>query len=210
MDSTQYVRSTFIKEDGLLRSITNGLIEHDMPQISVSPEIGKTIYMLTKIAGVRNILEIGTLGGYSTIWLARALPEDGKIITLELKKKHSDFAMQNIREAGLSDKVEFLIGDAADTLKQVEASGDKFDLFFIDADKIQYRHYLDVALGMANPGALILFDNMLLQGRVYDFGDTNPAATALRDLNNFIANHPKLESMLIAIGDGLGVCRFKG
>src|SRR3954468_15860351 len=101
----EYVRSLFADEDEILKGIAAGLNERDMPQISVPPEVGKTLYLLAKISGAKKVLEIGALGGYSTIWLARALPEDGKVISLELEQKHADFAMENIAKAGLDSRV---------------------------------------------------------------------------------------------------------
>ncbi|RAL25906.1 O-methyltransferase [Thermoflavimicrobium daqui] len=209
MTANDYIRSLFVKEDEVQKSIEQGLTERNMPQISVPPEVGQTLYLLAKISGAKKILEIGALGGYSSIWLAKALPLDGKLISLELKQEHADFAIENIQKAGLDQKVSLLVGDASEILDRLEKNGEKFDFFFIDADKLNFVHYVEKAIQLSKPGAIITLDNLLLGGRILDEADQNPAPTAVRQVNQMIAQDPRLESMLLTIGDGLGIARVK-
>ncbi|SFJ07693.1 O-methyltransferase [Thermoflavimicrobium dichotomicum] len=209
MKEVEYIRSLFVKEDEVQRSIEQGLAERGMPQISVPPEVGQTLYLLAKIVGAKKILEIGALGGYSSIWLAKALPADGKLISLELKQEHADFALENVQKAGLGDKAEFRVGDAKELLESLKVEGEKFDFFFIDADKPNYVYYLEKAIELAQPGAIITLDNLLFGGRVLDPSDDNPAPNALRKVNQMLANDPRLESILLTIGDGVGLARVK-
>ncbi|MFC4546083.1 O-methyltransferase [Paenactinomyces guangxiensis] len=180
-----------------------------MPQISVPSEVGKTLYLLAKISGAKRILEIGALGGYSTIWLARALPRTGKVVSLEISQKHADFAKENIEKAGLSSLVTYQVGNARESLEQLIRQGEKFDFFFIDADKPSYIYYLEKAIELANPGAIITADNLLQSGRIFDEEDQGPSPQTIRKFNRQIATDPRLESILLTIGDGLGVCRVK-
>ncbi len=209
MQEKEYVRSLFVQEDEVLKGIAAGLAERDMPQISVPPEVGKTLYLLTKISGAKKVLEIGTLGGYSTIWLARALPEDGKVVSLELKQKHADFAMENLTKAGLDTRVSFMVGDAADSLSQLTQRNERFQFIFIDADKMNYLHYLEKAIELAEPGAIIAADNLFMGGKILDESYQGPSPVAVREFNRRIATDPRLESILLTIGDGLGICRVK-
>lgn len=210
MSSKLYIRSLFAKEDNVLKSISSGLDERSFPQISVPAEIGKTLYLLVKIAGAKNILEVGALGGYSSIWLARALPKDGKVISLELDETHARFARENIQSAGLGDKVQFIVGDANESIEELIATGKKFDFFFIDADKSNYLTYLEKSIQLATPGAVIVADNLFQEGRIFDEQDESPSPVAIREFNLKISSDPRLDSIILPIGDGLGVCRVKG
>ena len=140
-----------------------------MPDISVSPVLGKFLHMLAKLKGARRILEIGTLGGYSTIWLARALPENGQLITLEIDPKHARIARRNLARAMLLGVAEVREGPAADLLRQLIAAGEPpFDMIFIDADKESYPEYFELSLKLSRPGTLIAADNVIRAGRVLD------------------------------------------
>ncbi len=209
MQKVEYIRKLFVKENDVLRSIEDGLAQRGFPQISVPSEVGKTLSLLVKITGAKHILEIGALGGYSTIWLAEALPEDGTLTSLELKQEHADFAMENVRKAGLAEKVTFLVGDASKTLTTLKDTGRKFDFFFIDADKPNYVHYLEKSIQLAHSGSVITLDNLFHGGRVLDESDQNPAPNALRQVNQMLASDPRLESMILPIGDGVGLARVK-
>lgn len=209
MRETEYVRSLFVDEDEVLKSIASGLEEREMPQISVPPEVGKTLYLLAKMSGAKRVLEIGALGGYSTIWLARALPEAGKVISLEISQKHADFAAENVAKAGLEDRVAFLVGDAMKSLEELARKGERFDFVFIDADKPNYINYLEKAIQLSEPGAVIAADNLFQHGRIFDENDQAPSPRTIRKFNSQIAGDPRLESILLTIGDGLGVCRVK-
>lgn len=209
MGPKEYINSLFVSEDDVLASIEKGLIERGMPKISVPPEVGKTIYLLAKMVGAKRILEIGALGGYSTIWLARALPEDGQVVSLELSSAHAAFAQENVQRAGVGDRVTFCVGDAQESLKRLELQGETFDFFFIDADKENYPTYLESAFRLAHPGAIIAADNTLQKGRVFNPDDERPSTKAIRTFNRALATDPRLEAMLLAIGDGLAVARIK-
>ncbi|TCS94717.1 O-methyltransferase [Hazenella coriacea] len=209
MSEKEYIRSLFVHEDEILYSIYKGLEERELPQISVPPEIGKTLYLLVKMSGAKKICEIGALGGYSTIWLARAIPEDGQVLSLENRQAHADFAIENVEKAGLSSRVTFMVNDAMEILTDFVQKEEKFDFFFIDADKPNYINYLEKAIQLARPGTIITADNLLQSGRIFDLEDQGPSPTTVRQFNEKIATDPRLESILLPIGDGLGICRVK-
>lgn len=209
MSQVQYIRSLFAREDEVLRSIEGGLAKRGMPQISVPPETGKTLYLLAKICGARDILEIGALGGYSTIWLARALPKEGRLISLELREEHAAYALENVDRAGVGEQVEFRIGDASELLDALEGETASFDFIFIDADKGRYVDYLERAIRLARPGAVITADNALRGGRVWDESDRTPSTEAIRRFNEALSRDSRLESILLPVGDGLAVARVR-
>lgn len=206
----EYIQNIFVEELPGQSNIYDRLRENGLPQISVPKEVGKFLYLLVKISGAKKILEIGALGGYSTTWLARALPEHGKVLSLELKEEHVRLANTAVRECQLEEKVEFRAGDAGENMGKLIEEGEKFDLFFIDADKPNYMNYLSRALDLANPGALIVADNLLLRGRIFNPEDQNPSAVSIRKVNEWLAKDPRVESILIPLGDGVGVARVKG
>jgi predicted O-methyltransferase YrrM len=202
-----YLRNLFVDELPGQRKIAERLAEHGLPLISVPGEIGKLLYLLVKMSGAKRVLEIGALAGYSTTWLARALPENGKVLSIELKEEHVQLAAQAVKECGLDGKVSFLTGDAKIHLQNLIDQNEQFDFFFIDADKPNYLTYLEAALELAIPGALVVADNLLLGGRIFCEEDQNPSAVSIRKVNRFLAEEPRLESLIIPIGDGLGIAR---
>jgi predicted O-methyltransferase YrrM len=160
------------------------------------------------------VLEIGTLGGYSTTWLARALPPDGKLITLELDSKHADVARRNLDRNGVGDRVEIRIGRAIDSLRKMIAAGEAaFDVIFIDADKPSYLDYLNLALQLSQPGTIILADNTIRNGRVMEANPPEENARSARAYNDAIASHPQLDSIVLPIIreaiDGLAISIVK-
>ncbi|MFD6435425.1 O-methyltransferase [Streptomyces venezuelae] len=180
-------------------ALTTALRDSDtagLPQIAVAPNQGKLLHLLAHIQGARRVLEIGTLGGYSTIWLARALPADGRVITLEYNPAHADVARGNIARAGLDKIVEVRVGPALDSLTALGAEHaahpDPFDLVFIDADKANNARYLEWALQLTRPGSLIILDNVVRGGAVTDAASTDPAVLGTRSALELIAEHPKL------------------
>lgn len=179
-----------------------------LPAIHVSPNEGKLLYLLAKIAGARRMLEIGLLGGYSALWLASALPDDGKLVSLELNAEFAAVARRNLQRAGLLPKVEIRVGDARQLLAQMPKEP-AFDLVFIDADKESYPAYLDFALRLTHPGSLILADNVLR--RALDGDEADPAVRGIREFNRRLAAHPALETILLPILrkeiDGLAIAR---
>lgn len=204
-----YVQQLFVKEDEVLRSIEPGLSERGMPQISVSPNVGKTLHMLVRITGARRVLEIGTLGGYSTIWLSRALPEDGRLVSLELSANHAAFARENVERAGLTDRVEIRVGDAKESLQQLADEGETFDFFLIDADKESYLTYWEWALRLARPGAVITADNALLHDLIFEENVEDERARAILRFNEAVSRDDRVEAMLLPFGDGLLVAQVK-
>jgi caffeoyl-CoA O-methyltransferase len=171
-----------------------------MPEIQVSPNQGRLLYLLAKISGARRVLEIGTLAGYSTTWLARALPDDGRVISLELDQRHADVAHRNLVRADVASRVTIRVGRAADTLRDlIDRREAPFDFIFIDADKPGYMAYLELALQLSRPGTVILADNVIRNGAVMDDSPSDDNARAARAFNAAVATHPQLESIILPI-----------
>ena len=168
-------------------------LAHDLPQIDVSPLQGKLLHLLARAVGARRILELGTLGGYSTIWLARALPEDGALVTIEYEPRHAEVARANLEHAGLAHLVDVRVGAGLDVLPELDGP---FDLVFIDADKTGTADYLDWAVRLGRPGTLVVADNVVRDGRVLEPGDDASAAGALRGIEA-LAAHPRLDGTAI-------------
>lgn len=180
-------------DEALARNAAEGL-----PAIDVSPAQGKLLHILARSIGAWRILEVGTLGGYSTIWLARALPDHGVLVTLEIDPHHAEVARANLDAAGVGDKVEIRVGPAVEMLTRMEAEGEgPFDLVFIDADKPNNVAYLKAALAIARPGSLIIVDNVVREGRVTDASSTDAAILGTRALFDVIAAEPRLTATAI-------------
>ncbi|MHB9862217.1 O-methyltransferase [Streptomyces sp. YIM S03343] len=169
-----------------------------LPQVAVTAPQGKLLHLLAQIQGARNILEIGTLGGYSTIWLARALPDGGRLVSLEYSARHAEVALRNIARAGLAERVEVRVGPAVESLpKLAEERPAPFDLVFIDADKANNAHYLEWALKLTRAGSLIVVDNVVRGGRVTDADSTAPDVRGTRAALELIGAHPRLTGTAI-------------
>ena len=169
--------------------------EAKLPAIDVSATQGKFLYLLAKIHGARRILEVGTLGGYSTIWLARALPEDGKLVTLEIEKRHADVALKNVERAGVAARVELRLAPAAESLAALVKEGaEPFDLIFIDADKPNNPVYLEWALRLARPGTVLIVDNVIREGAVIEAESTDASVRGTRKLFDLMAANPRLDA----------------
>ena len=196
----QYIEALFVASDPVL---AQGLSDADaagLPQIQISPNQGKLLYLLTKISGARRTLEIGTLAGYSTTWLARALPDGGMITSLELDQKHADVARKNVDRAGVGARVTIHVGPAEQTLQRlIEQRVPKFDLIFIDADKPGYPRYLDLSLQLSRPGTIVLADNLIRDGGVMDPVPKEENARAARAFNAILAADARLESIIIPV-----------
>jgi caffeoyl-CoA O-methyltransferase len=208
-----YVEELFAPPDPALETALRRSREAGLPEIHVSPNEGVLLRLLAEIAGARRILEIGTLGGYSTIYMARALPEGGSLVSLELDERHAEVARDNVAEAGLEDKVELRVGDAKALLaRMVEDGEEPFDLTFIDADKGGYPEYLEWALRLSRPGSLILAHNAIRGGSVLDPEDESVRAT--RDFNEALAENPRLSALILPLirerVDGLAIARVVG
>ncbi len=207
MNFDQYLDQVFVHEDDILKMVKADIVERGMPAIFVPTVTGAALNWLIQVSGSRDVLEIGALGGYSGIWLARALPAGGTLTSLELRPDYRDVALANLTRAGFKDRVAYRVGPAAESLAQLEDEGRTFDFFFIDADKDNYPIYLDYAVRLARPGAIITADNTLQGGRVLDPEIASPAVEAIRAFNQHAADHPRLQSLILPIGDGLTVAR---
>ena len=203
-DLDTYKREVFARQDDLLKNIMPDAAEQGIPRISVSPEAGQTLYLLAKTIGAKKILEFGALAGYSGIWLARALPEDGQFITLEIEPKHADVTRRNYEKAGLSDRTDVRLGDGTKLMQDAAQDG-PFDLIFIDADKESYPKYLDFALENTRPGSLIIADNANGHGHAHRALPEGDGRRGIQDYNRRVADHPRLISNIIPVGGWLAV-----
>jgi predicted O-methyltransferase YrrM len=190
----QYIGSLMLPKDQVLDGALAASAAANLPAINVAPNQGKLLQLYAQMIGARTILEIGTLGGYSTIWLARALPSDGSLLSLEADAKHADVARANIAAAGLSGIVEIRLGKALETLPQIEKEKRDFDFIFIDADKANLPHYFASALRLAHRGTVILVDNVVRGGRVIDAGNEDPNIKGVRQMNEMIAAEPRVSA----------------
>ncbi|KWH41005.1 O-methyltransferase [Burkholderia stagnalis] len=193
-----YFSATLVPSDAALDAALAASEAAGLPAINVAPNQGKLLQLLATIRGARRILEVGTLGGYSTIWLARALPPGGRLVTLELNPEHAKVATQNIARAGFAEVVSVVVGSAAASLAQlVEAGAEPFDFIFIDADKENNAVYLDAALKLSRPGTVIVVDNVVRQGRVADPDNHDPDVAGVRQGFRFIAAQPRLTTTAV-------------
>ena len=205
----RYLAGKLLGEDAALDAALRANAEAGLPAIDVSPVQGKLLHLLARAAGARRILEIGTLGGYSTIWLARAVPEDGKVVTLEIEPHHAAVARANLDRAGLGKRVEIRVGPALDSLSALQGE-DRFDFVFIDADKENNASYVRAAIGLARAGALIVVDNVVREGAVLDAGSDDPRVQGTRRLFDYLSAEPRLDATAVqTVGskkwDGLAV-----
>jgi predicted O-methyltransferase YrrM len=194
----EYLNARLIGVDTLLDDTRTASLKAGLPDIAVAPNQGKLLNLLVRIHGAKNILEIGTLGGYSTIWLARALPTGGRLITLEADPKHAKVAKANIAKAGFSATVDVRVGKAIDTLPRLEAEGrGPFDLVFIDADKASIPDYFTWTLKLSRPGTLIIVDNVIRDGAVIEPDSADPNIQGVRKLNEMLAAEPRVTATCI-------------
>jgi predicted O-methyltransferase YrrM len=194
----RYLTELLVPPDPALDEALEDSAAAGLPLINVSPCLGKLLFLLAKLAGARRILEIGTLGGYSAIWLARALPPGGRLVTLELDARYAAVARRNFARAGLSDVIDLRLGPALDTLPQLASAGvSPFDLVFIDADKRSYSEYLSWAIRLARSGTLIVADNVVRQGAIIDASSDNGGVIGVRRFNAAVAADPRLTATAI-------------
>jgi predicted O-methyltransferase YrrM len=194
----RYIADLFVASDPALDAALADSDAAGLPSINVSPVQGKLLHLLARLQGARNILELGTLGGYSTIWLARALPAGGRLITLEANPKHAEIARANIARAGLAELVELRLGKALDTLPQLaQENRGPFDLIFIDADKPGYPDYLPWAIKLSRPGSLIIADNVVRKGGVADSGNPDPNVQGVRRFCELLAGEPHVSATIL-------------
>jgi predicted O-methyltransferase YrrM len=193
-----YINNLLVDEDDALKATEASIREANIPSISISANQGKFLHILAKLCDAKKILEIGTLAGYSTIWLARALPSGGRLITLEFDPKHADVAHKNIVRAGLDSIVDIRVGKALDTLPKIETEGiAPFDMIFIDADKTPYTEYFQWALRLSRPGTLIVADNVIREGKVLDVNSTDEMVQGVQRFNNMLAKNSAVTATII-------------
>src|SRR5262245_34963784 len=212
----RYITDTLVRPDATLDEVLRESAAAGLPPYNVSPNQGKLLYLLARIQRARSILEIGTLGGYSTIWLARALPHGGRLITLEADARYAEVARANLLRAGLTDVVELRVGRALDTLLRLAAEGSgPFDLFFIDADKEHNPEYFAWALEHSRAGTIIIVDNVVRDGAVVDAASTDPGVRGVRRLNGRLAAEPRVSAVAVqTVGskgyDGMAIVLVTG
>ncbi|MER6997948.1 O-methyltransferase [Streptomyces sp. NPDC000410] len=193
-----YFNELLVQEDGPLLAAARESDAAGLPSHQVAPNQGKLLHLIARLRNARTILEIGTLGGYSTIWLARALPEGGRLVTLEADEEYATVAAANIARAGLEHVVDVRVGKAVDSLPRIAEEGvGPFDLVFIDADKPSNPDYLEWALKLTRPGSVIVGDNVVRDGAVTDPNSSDPRVQGVRRFTELIAAHPRLTATTV-------------
>lgn len=202
----QYFDQLFTKDIDLER-VHEVIRRNEMPEISVAPGYGRLLTFLISLSKAHSVLEIGALGGYSGICLARGLSEGGTLVSLELRQEYADIAQENLSAAGLGNRVRYMVGDASQSLEELHSRGDRFDFFFIDADKENYPYYLEKCIQLSNEGAIIAADNTLLRGKTIDPAKQGPSVLAMREFNRIIAQDPRLDGVHLPAYDGLALAK---
>lgn len=209
MNTPEDYISSLYSTDPMLEKVLAGIREQGMPEISIAPQYGKLLTLLVLAGRTSSALEIGALGGYSGICIARGLTPGGRLVSLELEERYAQVAKGHLTEAGFGEQVEFRLGEALPSLEKLGEEGARFDFFFIDADKTNYPNYLEWAIRLANSGALIVGDNTLMRGRVADPNVSAGSVQAMRRFNEQIASDPRLDSTLLPAYDGLSIARVR-
>jgi caffeoyl-CoA O-methyltransferase len=204
----KYISDLFIPPDEALTAAERSHLQENIPLINVSPNLGKLLHLFVKLKKAKKILELGTLAGYSTIWMAKALPEDGRLISLEIDPRHAEVARKNIERAGLSSKVEIRVGKAIELLPQLlkEKAG-PFDMIFIDADKPPYTEYFELSLKLSRPGTLIIADNVIRDGKVLDQNHDDPMVKGAQRFNKALAANRDVSAIILQT---IGVKEYDG
>lgn len=201
--TSDYLAALFAPEDSTLLALREEADRSGLPPISISPDEGRLLQVLLRAVGARRVLEVGTLGGYSAIWMARALPPDGRLLTLEIEPGHAEFARRHLARAGVADRVEVRVGRALDLLPALD--GERFDAVFLDADKEPLPTYFDWALRLLRPGGVLIADNALWGGRVLDGRVDDDATRAVREFNRRLATDPRVTGIVVPTHDGVGI-----
>jgi predicted O-methyltransferase YrrM len=193
-----FLSDVVVRPDRALKHAVTAALEAGLPPIEVTPNAGKLLKLLVQLSGARRVLEIGTLAGFSTIWMAQGLPDGGRLVTCEYLPKHAEVARANVDEAGLGSKVEIRIGAALDTLRALEADGaEPFDFVFIDADKENDAHYLDWAIRLGRPGTAVVMDNVVWEGAVLDPSLDTVNAPGIISALQMMGEDPRLDATVI-------------
>ena len=194
----KYISEISAQEDKILTDVIKSLEDENIPQMSVSANHGKFLQVLMISCNAKRVLELGTLGGYSTIWLARALPDKGKLISLEIDKHYSEVAKKNIENAGLSEKVDIRLGRALDILPTfIEQNEEPFDFIFIDADKPPYTEYFELAIKLSREGTIIVCDNVIREGKVLDENSSDEKVLGVQKLNESLRKNKNITATII-------------
>lgn len=198
-----YMTTLFPAEDACLAALRQEAAQAGLPEIQISPEQGAFIGVLLQAVGARKVIEVGTLGGYSAIVMARALPADGRVVTLEVDPLHAEFAREQIRKAGLEGKITVYTGAGIDLLERTLADTGPYDFAFIDADKESYVRYVDLLYPLMRPGGVIAGDNALAWGLVTDADTDRQDVRGIQEFNRHMADHPGIAAAIVPVGDGM-------
>lgn len=210
-----FLTTTVVRPDAALQQAVRSAVDAGMPPIEVTPNAGKLLKLLVQLSGARRVLEIGTLAGFSSIWMAQGLPDGGRLVTCEYLAKHADIAKANVEAAGLGDKVEVRVGAALDTLAALQAEGQEpFDFVFIDADKENNVAYLEWAVRLGRPGTTVVLDNAVWEGAVLDPSMDQVNAPGIISALELLGRHPQLDATVIqTVGskgwDGFALARVR-
>jgi len=199
----EYIAALFAPEDEILATLREEADRTGLPPIAISADEGRLLQVLLTGIGARSVLEVGTLGGYSAISMARTLPPDGHLLSLEIEPSHAEFARRHVARAGLGDRVEIRIGRALDVLPSLD--GQRFDAMFIDADKEPLVTYFEWALRLVRPGGLVIADNALWGGRVLDPENDDEKTRAVREFNRRLATDPRVLGIVVPTHDGVAI-----
>ena len=201
--TSDYLAALFAPEDPILLALREEADRTGLPPIAISPDEGRLLQVLLRAVDARRVLEVGTLGGYSAIWMARAMPPDGRLLTLEIDPGHADFARRHLARAGVADRVEVRVGRALDLLPALD--GERFDVVFLDADKEPLPTYFDWSLRLLRPGGLLIADNALWGGRVLDARADDDATRGVREFNRRLATDPRVTGIVVPTHDGVAI-----
>lgn len=199
----EYIASLFARDDDVLAALREAADREGLPPISISAVTGRLLQILLCAVRAERVLEVGTLGGYSAIWMARGLPTSGRLVTIEVDERHAEFARRYFARAGLDDRIDLRIGRALDVLPAFD--GEPFDAIFLDADKEPLPTYFDWALRLLRPGGLLIADNALWGGRVLDPDTADEGTRGVREFNRRMASDERVRGTIVPVGDGLAV-----
>jgi caffeoyl-CoA O-methyltransferase len=199
----EYIASLFARDDDVLAALREAADREGLPPIAIGAVTGRLLQILLSAVQAERVLEVGTLGGYSAIWMGRALPPSGRLITIEIEERHAEFARGYIARAGLDDRVEVRVGRALDVLPSFD--GEQFDAIFLDADKEPLPTYFEWAVRLLRPGGLLIADNALWGGRVLDPATEDEGTRGVREFNRRLANDTRVLGTIVSVGDGLGL-----
>ncbi|HPF37598.1 MAG TPA: O-methyltransferase [Phycisphaerae bacterium] len=200
----EYIAERTIREDAFLAALKEAATSEGIPQIWIAPEQAALMRILLRSTGAKRVVEVGTLAGYSAIAMARALPSNGRVTTIDISEKHAEFARRWIAQSDVAGKIDVIVGAGMEILPTLD--DDSADAAFLDADKASYPEYLAESIRIVRRGGLIMVDNAFAFGQLFDEAPTDPEAPAVKAFNEIIASDARLESVIVPMGDGLWVC----